>query len=213
MPEITEIHRRGRTVTVAFNEGPPLHCDRQFLRTHLFAVGHSIAAPALEDVRREALRHEANTAALRWLAPRPRSRAEVEQRLRRRGTPADVIAATLSTLEAQGYLNDGAFAVAWTDERVRLRPRARRMIQAELRTQGVDAAIAEGATADVDDGALAKRLAQTRASRFAGTWDDFRRRGGGALRQRGFSFDVAEHALRAAWQGRPGGDDDDPPPP
>jgi regulatory protein len=75
--------------------------------------------------------------AARFLAARPRTRWEVERRLRRAGAPDAVVAATLDRLVELGYLDDATFASWWADQRDRHAPRGRRMIEAELRQRGV----------------------------------------------------------------------------
>lgn len=75
--------------------------------------------------------------AARFLATRPRSRREVELRLRRAGATDEVIEATLARLEALGYVDDAAFVRWWGEQRDRHSPRGRRMVEAELRQRGV----------------------------------------------------------------------------
>ena len=75
--------------------------------------------------------------AARFLGTRPRTRWELDRRLRRAGTSDEVIAATLERLTALGYVDDVAFARYWQEQRDRHAPRGRRLIAAELRQRGV----------------------------------------------------------------------------
>jgi regulatory protein len=75
--------------------------------------------------------------AARYLATRPRTRWEVERRLRRAGVGEREVAAALDRLAELGYLDDAAFARWWAEQRDRHSPRGRRMIEAELRQRGV----------------------------------------------------------------------------
>ncbi len=81
--------------------------------------------------------------AARYLGTRPRTRWEVERRLRRAEFDPPVIEATLERLTALGYLDDAAFARWWADQRDRHSPRGRRMIEAELRQRGVPREVIE----------------------------------------------------------------------
>ena len=81
--------------------------------------------------------------ATRFLANRPRTRWEVERRLRRSGTADDVIAATLDRLAELGYVDDAAFARWWAEQRDRHAPRGRRLLEAELRRSGVPRDVVE----------------------------------------------------------------------
>lgn len=75
--------------------------------------------------------------AARYLATRPRTRWEVERRLRRAGAQEPVVAGTLTRLAELGYLDDHAFVRWWLEQRDRHAPRGRRLIEAELRQRGV----------------------------------------------------------------------------
>lgn len=77
----------------------------------------------------------------RFLGTRPRSRWEVEQRLRRAGAAEDVVAATLARLERIGFVDDAAFARWWVEQRDRHAPRGRYALAAELRAKRVPPAI------------------------------------------------------------------------
>jgi len=75
--------------------------------------------------------------AARYLGTRPRSRWEVERRLRRGGAPGAIIEKTLDHLAELGLLDDLAFARWWVEQRDRHAPRGRRLVEAELRQHGV----------------------------------------------------------------------------
>ncbi len=81
--------------------------------------------------------------AVRFLGARPRTRWELERRLRRAAASDDVIVSTLDRLAAMGYVDDTAFARWWAEQRDRHAPRGRRMIEAELRQHGVPREVLE----------------------------------------------------------------------
>ncbi len=81
--------------------------------------------------------------AAHFLGTRPRTRRELELRLRRSGTTDEVIATTLQRLEALGLVDDVAFARWWAEQRDRHAPRGRRMVEAELRQRGVPREVME----------------------------------------------------------------------
>lgn len=81
--------------------------------------------------------------ALRFLATRPRTRWELERRLRRAGAADDVVASAAERLADLGHLDDAAFARWWGEQRDRHAPRGIRMIEAELRQHGVPREIIE----------------------------------------------------------------------
>ncbi|HEX2221204.1 MAG TPA: regulatory protein RecX, partial [Candidatus Limnocylindria bacterium] len=81
--------------------------------------------------------------AARFLGTRPRTRWEVERRLRRAGVPDAVVTATVDRLADLGYLDDAAFVRWWLEQRDRHAPRGRRMLEAELRQRGVPREVIE----------------------------------------------------------------------
>lgn len=81
--------------------------------------------------------------AVRFLGTRPRTRWELERRLRRAGAGDDLVDSTVARLADLGYLDDAAFARWWGEQRDRHAPRGRRMIEAELRQHGVPRDVVE----------------------------------------------------------------------
>lgn len=86
--------------------------------------------------------------ATRYLATRPRSRWEVERRLARAGAAPEVATAAIDRLAQLGYVDDAAFARWWGEQRDRHAPRGRRLLEAELRRQGVPREVIEGYRAE-----------------------------------------------------------------
>jgi regulatory protein len=75
--------------------------------------------------------------AAHFLGTRPRTRWELERRLRRAGADETVMATTLERLAEVGFIDDAAFARWWGEQRDRHAPRGHRMIESELRQRGV----------------------------------------------------------------------------
>jgi len=158
-------------------------------------------------------RHSAYEAALRLLSYRPRSEKEMRRRLGRRGIGLRLIDETVRQLRERGYLDDEAFARFWTETREATSPRSRRLIAQELRAQGVDTETAAAATVSVADEGAAYRAAGRRLHAFRGLdYDTFRRRLGGFLVRRGFSYEVARRTMDRCWQEASGNEADGPEP-
>jgi len=81
--------------------------------------------------------------AARFLGTRPRSRWEVERRLRRARASDPVIENTLDHLVKLGLVDDMAFARWWVEQRDRHAPRGRRLVEAELRQHGIGRDVVE----------------------------------------------------------------------
>jgi len=151
--------------------------------------------------------------AVRYLGTRPRTRWEVDRRLRRAGIDAVEIEAVLDRLTQLGYLDDASFARWWGEQRDRHGPRGRRMIEAELRQHGVPREVVEAYREEhaaperrADDESLpsseAERARDALERHLRGRPmpedDKARQRIGMYLMRRGFDADIVRTALRAA---------------
>ena len=158
--------------------------------------------------------------AVRFLGARPRTRWELERRLRRSAAEPDVIAATLDRLAVMGYVDDTAFARWWAEQRDRHAPRGRRMIEAELRQHGVPREVLEELRgSELAEPALdGEALPGTEAERARAALDrhlrgrplpsDYqaRQRIGAFLMRRGFDPETVRSTIRTvAAESTPGG--------
>jgi regulatory protein len=162
--------------------------------------------------------------AVHFLGSRPRTRWELERRLRRAGASDEVIEATLQRLARLGYVDDLAFARWWAEQRDRHAPRGRRMVEAELRQRGVPREVLErfreedpqsvGETAGLPSTEAERaQVALARHLRGRPPPDDRAalQRLGQFLIRRGFDPETARTALRtAAAESTPGGSTGDP---
>lgn len=140
-------------------------------------------------------------AALHYLAARPRSRAEVEQQLARKGHAPEAIAVALDRLEQRAFVDDEAFAAYWVENRNQFRPRSAAALRYELQQKGVDAASIQAATQAVDELAAAWSVVESKLERWQTlNEDELTRKIGGLLARRGFGYDVARQTARRAWQ-------------
>lgn len=138
---------------------------------------------------------------LRLLTGQPRTRAELERALARRGVADDVVEDVLDGLERAGLVDDEAFASAWVTSRQRGRGLARRALSSELRRKGVpdETVAAAVATVDPDDESEAGRaLVRRRLSVMRGLDAPTRfRRLTGLLLRRGYGAGQAAAIVRA----------------
>jgi regulatory protein len=70
--------------------------------------------------------------------------------LRKREIPEDLAEEVLSRFEEVGLIDDSAFAHAWVESRHHGRGLARRALERELRTRGIDSALVDEAVARLD---------------------------------------------------------------
>ncbi|MBZ0286433.1 MAG: RecX family transcriptional regulator, partial [Anaerolineae bacterium] len=155
----------------------------------------------LSDSEVEALRGDDEVAravetAARFLAYRPRSVAEVRRNLIEKGMPDPVIDAALERLNAQGYLDDRAFAIFWVENRRQFKPLSPRALRYELRQKGVPNTIINDVLDGLDARDTAYRAAESQVRRLRGSSkDDFRHKLDQFLQRRGFSHEAARDVI------------------
>lgn len=139
--------------------------------------------------------------AYRYLGYRPRSEAELRERLQRRGFPKEHIERTIEKLKAQDLLNDETFARFWAENRATFRPRGKALTRSELRKKGVAEETISQAVNEIDEAESAFTAAISKARRLQNLeYLEFRQRLTDFLRRRGFSYDIISRTVRRAWQ-------------
>ncbi|KUH85068.1 MULTISPECIES: recombination regulator RecX [unclassified Mycobacterium] len=170
----------------------------------------SCPPPSTSEVTRE---EQAHNLCLRLLTARARTRAELEEKLAKRGYPDDVSARVLERLTQVGLIDDADFAEQWVRSRQLNAGKGKRALAAELRTKGVDNDVIDAALADIDADAERSRAEQLvadklRREKLDHDGDDVKvtRRLVGMLARRGYSqsmaFDVVKIALASERERR-----------
>jgi regulatory protein len=162
--------------------------------------GDALTPQQVDSLRQADVRHQAHEAALRLLAYRPRSEAEIRQRLARRGLPPQVVQETIARLRDQGLLSDAAFARFWVETRDQTSPRGRRLLWQELSAKGIERETIRQAIAPVAEEDAALRAAQKKARHLQGQdYPVFRRRLGDFLLRRGFPYPTVRTIVERLW--------------
>ncbi|HVO70838.1 MAG TPA: RecX family transcriptional regulator [Aggregatilineaceae bacterium] len=129
--------------------------------------------------------------AVRLLARRPYSSAEILRHLGSKQVAEPVIEEVLAKLEQLGYVDDRAFAQYWIENRDQFGPRGPRALRYELHQKGVSDAIIQAALDKMDPHDSAYRAAQAQVRRLRGlSQQEFRNRLGSFLARRGFDYDI-----------------------
>jgi regulatory protein len=162
--------------------------------------GDALTPQQVDSLRQADVRHQAHEAALRLLTYRPRSEAEIRQRLARRGLPPQVVQETIARLRDQGLLSDAAFARFWVETRDQTSPRGRRLLWQELAAKGIERETIRQAIAPVAEEDAALRAAQKKARHLQGQdYSIFRRRLGDFLLRRGFPYPTVRTIVERLW--------------
>ena len=145
----------------------------------------------------------ASASAIRHLARRPRTGAEVLARTLRRKFPHDIAEQVVADLRERSLIDDAEFARLWTESRLRTKPRSAWLVKRELMNKGVAGNIADAAVEDCDDSENANRAAFTYSRRLDGAdYETFHRRLYGYMGRRGFSASISRSVISKLWRDR-----------
>lgn len=202
MPKVTAIESQKRNP-----QRVNIYLDGEFAfgLTRLVAawlkVGDELSAEKIASLQEADAREQALQYALRLLTYRPRSQAEVRQRLEQRGWSEKIIEETLERLHQDGLLNDAAFAHSWVENRHTFRPRGRRLLIQELRQKGLDEQTIQDALSGMNEEEAAYTAARERAQHLKGLEPRlFYRRLTAYLVRRGFSYETVGSIVRRLWE-------------
>jgi regulatory protein len=168
-------------------------------------VGRSLSAEECARIEQIESGNKAYQAALRLIEARPRSSAEIRDRLGRKEFVPEAIEAAITRLTELGLVDDTAFARFWVENRQIFRPRGAGALRDELRRKGIAPDIVASVVSDTalagDDVAKAQTLARAALRKYAGSADRgaFTRRMGGYLQRRGFSFEIIRPIIEQLW--------------
>ena len=164
-------------------------------------VGQELTESQMEALAGLDRYQRCHNTAIRYLAYRPRSEAEIRERLQRRGFDSACLEKTLARLKEQGLVDDTAFARFWKDNRQAFSPRSRRLTKLELQRKGLTGDIIEQVVGELDDSDSAYRAALNRLRRLSTSdYQTFRRRLGEYLGRRGFSYGIISETTARVWQ-------------
>lgn len=172
-------------------------------------VGQELSDAQVEALARSDGYHRCLNAAMRYLGYRPRSEAEIRQRLQQRGFDIGCIEKALTGLKDQGLIDDTAFARFWKENRETFSPRSRWLTRLELQRKGLDGSVIDKVVSELDDRDSAYRAALSRARHVPSSdYQGFRRRLGAYLRRRGFGYEVVNTTVERVWKERAATTDD-----
>jgi regulatory protein len=138
--------------------------------------------------------------AMNFLGYRPRSEAEIKQRLHKRGFGNDIVGKVLTRLKEQKLIDDPAFAQYWRDNRLAFNPRSKRVIKLELRQKGINVETIDEIADELDDEESAYKIALKKVRFLTSlSYEEFRNYLYNHLRRRGFSYDVISCIVARLW--------------
>jgi regulatory protein len=204
MSEITGIKKakgREKRVKLYLDGKPALGLLAETALQEGLRVGQEVTKGELDTLESQDRYQRCLNAAIRFLGYRPRSEAEVRQRLQKHGFDGECLEKSLARLKEQGLVDDIAFARFWKENRDTFSPRSKRLTKMELRRKGLSSDVIEQIIGEIDEKDSAYRAALKKAPRLATyEYQDFRRRLGDYLGRRGFDYGIIKETIERIWK-------------
>ncbi|GAB6144935.1 regulatory protein RecX [Desulfocicer niacini] len=129
---------------------------------------------------------------LRFLAPRPRSVAEMQRHLTKKEIPPGLMDLTLEKLMNENLLNDEEFARMFVESRERHKPRSRFALGCELRQKGIEENIIDQILEGMDEQTSAWNAVRSRLRSWQHLdMESLRKKVFNYLRYRGFGYEIS----------------------
>ncbi len=165
-------------------------------------VGQFLTDEKIEQLKHEDTREVAMQSALRLISIRPRSEAEIRERLQSKNFPENIVESVLSRLKESGLLGDIEFARMWSEQRQVFRQKSRKVIAMELRQKGVTDEIIQEVLAESPEDDQTAYLAAQKYQRRINHLDkkNFLQKMITYLARRGFSYEVSRDTANRLWE-------------
>jgi len=102
-----------------------------------------LSSDEIEEIKKGVSQRTAKYKAVKYLSYRYMTEAELSQKLRKDGYDEDVILNVVTELKSMGYINDLIYAQKYVYDRIKLKPKAKKMLKRELNQKGVSDEIAD----------------------------------------------------------------------
>jgi regulatory protein len=195
---VTAIRRRrpgDPVVDVVLDSGESVRVHDRRIGQHRLSAGVELGAPALDGLRRAAAFDEAERRALRLLARRPRSAADLRTRMQGWGVDGVTAAGVVERLEELGQIDDHRLAAAVAESR-RANGYGRLRTAGDLARLAVDEGAAEAALSTLPDDEHDDAQRALRRRFGPPPYDDrTTRRAAAFLARRGFDPDAVAAAV------------------
>lgn len=135
-----------------------------------------------------------------FLSFRPRSEKEAKDYLLKKKVDEEETGAVIKELKEKGYLNDEEFTRWWIEQRQTFRPKARRVLELELRQKGIAQDLIVKSLNDYINKDTEFEIALKLARKKAGTLEklpppELRQKLGNYLARRGFEWETVKHVI------------------
>ena len=166
--------------------------------------GIEITQEEIEKIEKEEVNAKAFNTAANFLKTRERSKKEIRDKLKTKEYLPATIEKVLEKLERLNIVNDKRFAEVFVRDRMKLKPKGKRVLQMELMQKGINKDIIEEVLQDLvgneQEIELAKKVLAKAEKKYSGFDKNVKRdKTIRYLLSKGFSYDIVEKVLGSKY--------------
>jgi regulatory protein len=135
---------------------------------------------------------KARESAIKFVSLKISCKQDVRRRLERYKFSHVIIDKVIDHLKSLGYINDELYAYKFINDRMKLNPKAKRMLEYELIRKGISGDEISKAlnSIDIDDETTARNLLKRKQRTYKSDDPGVRKKASSFLKQRGFSYEI-----------------------
>jgi len=160
-------------------------------------IGQTLTSDQIQEFLDADDREKAYQRALRYISYKPRTRFEVEKKLKESDFRVSTISSVIEELQEKNYLNDIKFAVEWVQIRSISKPRSKKQLSYELKKKGIsEEGILEAIKYAPADFESALKLSSKYLNRFQHLPEiEFRKKMFGVLARRAYPYEIINKVI------------------
>lgn len=127
-----------------------------------------ITQEELDYIKTNIIKKDVRACAVKYLSLRLLSEKELFEKLQLKGYDEEIINEVLLDLKSIGYINDMIYARKFVYERVKLKPKSKKMLKMELKKRGISDEVSDEVinNLDYDETVAIKRLVKKRFGKY-----------------------------------------------
>lgn len=170
--------------------------EEDYLRLCLYEK-KEISDEEIEFIRKNVTFKSAKSQAVKYLSYRLITEAQLFDKLQGKGFDEDTILDVISELKSMGYINDLIYAQKYVYERIKLKPKSKKMLKMELKSKGVSEDIADQVLneMEIDEDIVIDRLIKKKFGKYNIKEPQIEKKIYYFLLHRGFSMENIRTAL------------------
>ncbi|GAE88102.1 regulatory protein RecX [Acetivibrio straminisolvens] len=171
--------------------------EEDYLRLCLYDK-KELSSDEIEEIKKNVTQKSAKYKAIKYLSYKYVTEAVLSEKLRKDGYDEDVIFSVVTELKSMGYINDMIYAQKYVYDRMKLKPKSKKMLRMELIQKGVSGEIANQVLEelDFDEDVVIERLIRKKFGKYDMKEPKIERKIYSFLQHKGFSFEDIRRVLR-----------------